>query len=204
MPHIRPSFPQLNRPRPLVMLVGCILLLLSLQACDHADPTSSEGIPSHPAEYAQDLSHPVFVHAGATFSLRFSANQLSFRGLGAEQRATFDAPELLVTDTAGEEKLHLTAKSALTLHPYPDISFSGFSLQNAEATTFEGEELVWPYDGQDDRVGMLGATLLFAPAFMVECDTILGDLLFRGYEILHVKAAMDLDESADSEDGHGH
>ncbi len=173
------------------MLAFCCSTLLP--SCNDA---ASEQTGHEPLEFQQDISHPAYLGAGKSFSFHFSAVNLAIHGKGETQRALFESPDLQVVDAAGALLLHLTAKSAISLFPYKDFSFADFSLQNEDSATFEGKNLVWPYLERRDRVGLLGPTLLLAPTFLVECDTVVGDLLLRGYEILHVKSATDLRASA--------
>jgi hypothetical protein len=174
----------------LVLAYCCTALFLG---CNDA---ASEQVGLEPLEFHQDISYPAYLGAGQSFSFQFAAINLAIHGKGETQRALFASPDLQVVDGAGVLLLHLTAKTAISLYPYKDLSFVDFSLQNEDSATFEGEKLVWPYLGQRDRIGLLGPTLLLGPTFLIECDTVIGDLLLRGYRMLHVKSATDLRASA--------
>jgi hypothetical protein len=196
MPLFRPSFLRATCATTFVWLAVAFCCSTLFPSCNDAAPGPTD---QEPLEFHQDISHPTYLGAGTSFSFHFSAVNLAIHGKGASQRALFASPDLQVVDATGLLLLHLTAKSAISLAPYKDFSFVDFSLQNEDSATFEGENLVWPYLERRDRVGLLGPTLLLAPTFLVECDTVVGDLLLRAYEILHVKSATDLrTSSADS------
>lgn len=147
-------------------------------------------------EFTQDIGRPAFLAQGNGWALKLTAASLGYRGLGTQQRALLQSPDLLVTDDRGQTLLHLAAQTAIALHPYTEMNWHQYGLENAEATTFEGEDLVWPYLGDRAQVGLLGPTLVLLPEAIVEGDTLVGDLLLRGYEIKHVRSVMPLDQAA--------
>lgn len=71
----------------------------------------------------------------------------------------------------------------------------GFSLESSDGTTFEGDDLLWPYRGDHAQVALLGATLVLTQTIMLEGDTVICDPLFKGYEILHVLSALAIDST---------
>lgn len=174
--------------------LGAICLLVVATGCNPSTSPSTA-----PLEYSQDLRSPRFERHGDGWALKLEAANLGFRGLGAEQRAVLQSPTLIVGDGHGQTFLQLKAEMAIALHPYSEISWHTFSLQNIDATTFEGSDLLWPYLGDRDRVALLGQTLVLLPQVIVEADTLSGDLLLRGYEIKHVRSVTPIEASeADS------
>ena len=161
-----------------------------------ARPTGADRVAEQPLEYRQDISHPVYLLHKDAFSLKISAANLAIRGWEAGSRAILESPRLQVVDAKGDDLL-LTAQSAIALHPWSEMNWMGYSLETADATTFEGDELMWPYRGRKEQVALLGPTLVITQTVMLEGDTVVGDLLLRGYEILHVLSAIAIDSTQD-------
>jgi hypothetical protein len=176
----------------------CLFAWLVLaQACEQGPKRAAYVPDAEPLEFTQDISRPVWERQGNGWALKMSATSLAFRGEAAAQRVLLQGPDLRVVDARGETILHMAAQNAISLHPFTEMSWRTFSLGNEDATTFEGDELIWPYQAQRDRVGLLGETLLILPTAIVTGDTVVGDLLLRGYEILHVTSVLPLDEAAE-------
>ena len=196
MSFIRPSSQLLHRPST-IWLLTMIAFCCIAAGCDQGSkPTASDRVAELPAEFQQDISHPVYLLSKDAFSLKISAANLAIRGWEAGSRAILESPHLQVVDAAGKDLLVLSAKRAIALHPWEAMSWLDFSLVSEEGTTFEGEELQWPFEDQSDQVAMLGPTLVITQTLMMEGDTIIGDPLLRGYEIYHVRSARDIDAPA--------
>jgi hypothetical protein len=162
--------------------------------CDGASTATPQG----QLEFKQDIHAWRQVWDHPQFKMTATAANLGFRGLGEQQRALLDGVKIDVADSAGRALIQVSAINAISLHPYTEISLQGISVQVEDAATFEAEVLVWPYAGDLDHMGLLGPTLLVTDDYIVEGDTVVGDLLLRGYEILHVVSVLDL--RADSVD----
>jgi hypothetical protein len=192
MPHIRHSISSFVQR--LIGWVGCCGILVLMGGCDGASTTT----PQAQLEFKQDIHAWRQVWDHPEFKMTATAANLGFRGLGEQQRALLDGVKVDVADPAGRALIQLSANKAISLHPYTEISLQGISVQVEDAATFEAEVLVWPYAGDVGHLGLLGPTLLMTDDYMVEGDTVVGDLLLQGYEILHVVSVVDL--RADSVD----
>ena len=179
------------------LLAFCLLALGLMMGCerDGGDPITSDSTPSN--EFRNDIHNPVSEYKGKAWAYKFTAANLCYRGIGAGQRALIQDPDLRIIDHEGRLLLHISAQSGIALHPYKEISLRSFNLETQDSTTFDGEELVWPYAQSRDRIGLLGKTLIVMPKAVVEAETVIGDILMRGYEVVHVLSLLPLN-AADS------
>jgi hypothetical protein len=146
------------------------------------------------AEARQTIGGYTYMWRGDLLALRVEIGELAYKGEPPMQRAVMDGGlHARVSDLDGADYLLLDAASGLALAPYDGLSLYGVSLQTPDGNAFQCEQLAWPYRGDRRQMALLGHTLVTGESVLLEGDTLVGDPLLLGYEILHVLGVSALD-----------
>lgn len=186
--HIRQGFSCLG-----LLLCGLLGCTWSMSCNGNGENTSNTA-----AEFQADLPGFSWQRQGKGWQCQVQMTNLGYRDLGTRQRVLLLAPALTVLDSAGQPCLQLSAQSGISIYPFTEITLRNFSLENRDTTTFEGGELVWPYQNEPGQMALLGKTLVVLSKTVVEADTVIGDLFLQGYEILHVHSVLPLGSDRDT------